>query len=167
MAYEAARQLEAAGEVVEVLALFDTRLPQARKVRRIARAFSLLRSGFIHPQDALDRLNRRWLARRTKRTPSPSRRQDGRIELPIRGEKVEEQARSYAVHASPIEARVLLFRATKEPDPEWLVYERDFGWKDLTTQLTIHDIPGSHLEIIQKPHSGTVAAAIEQVAKKR
>lgn len=166
VAYEAARQLEAAGEVVEVLALFDTRLPQARKVRRIARAFSLLRSGFIHPQDALDRLNRRWLARRTKRTPSPSRRQDGRIELPIRGEKVEEQARSYAVHASPIEARVLLFRATKEPDPEWLVYERDFGWKDLTTQLTIHDIPGSHLEIIQKPHSETVAAAIEQVAKK-
>ncbi|MEE3326742.1 MAG: amino acid adenylation domain-containing protein, partial [Myxococcota bacterium] len=162
VAYEAAQQLEAAGEKVEVLAIFDTRLPQARKVRRLARIWSIVRSGLTTPRATLQRLNHRRLLHRASKLPRVSPQEHGLIELPLRGPRVEEQARSYAAEGRTIASKVLLFRATKEPDPEGLVYERDFGWHDLASQLQIFDIPGSHLEIIRKPHSGSVAEQIQR-----
>ena len=160
VAYEAARQLEAGGETVDVLAVFDSRLPQSRSVRRGLRAWSILLRILTKPRFALEQVQRRISRRHKKNEPSPT--QDERIELPIRGASVDEQARAYSAVANPIRAKVLLFRATKEPHPEWLVYERDFGWSALAKEIDIFDIPGSHLEIIRAPHAEPVAAEIQK-----
>jgi thioesterase domain-containing protein len=167
VAYEAGRQLEAAGEKVELVALFDTRLPQARRIRPFLRAYSILKPVLTQPRSALERSRKRLATRREHHADERSATNATLAELPIRGENVEEQARSYADNASPMDTRVLLFRATKEPDPDWLVYDRDFGWSSLATQIEIFDIPGNHLEIIQSPHSEFVAAAIQQASGSR
>ena len=167
VAYEAARQLETAGEKVELIAIFDTRLPQSREIRRLARVRSLARFAMTQPGPALERLWNRIVRHKRPSTDQARTPEVGLQELPIRGERVEEQARAYADHANPVDTRVLLFRATKEPDPEWLVYDHDFGWSSLATQVAVFDIPGKHLEIIQSPHCEVVATEIEKAFLKK
>jgi len=165
VAYEAGRQLEAAGEAIELIALFDTRLPQARRIRPMLRAYSILKAVLTQPRSSFKRFQQRRIDRHGNSRAAGSTTKATSVELPIRGENVEEQARAYADTASPMDTRVLLFRATKEPDPDWLVYDRDFGWSSLAKRVEIFDIPGNHLEIIRSPHSEVVAAAIQKASK--
>jgi len=168
IAYEAARQLEAAGEQVAVVAILDAILPRAVHVNQVQR----LRSVLSDPQrraarvrGTLREMARTWLVRlpivRRAITSLSGGQPASAIDLPFDGPEVDAEIRKVSSQFTRIDGRLVIVRATGEPTPAWVETAPDLGWSGLAARLFLHDMSVRHLELLEAPHVARVAAAIE------
>ncbi len=166
VAFEVARQLEAAGQRVPVVAVFDGHMPGAMRIDQLGRLRGVLRKGLREPMATLARLGqkaKRW----SGPAPAPSGGGQGasvgkaRAELLIDGPEADAQGLRYGAHAGRIDGQLLIFRATGRVWPPWIELAPDLGWGAHATRLQAFDIAGEHLDIMRGQHARTVAAALD------
>jgi amino acid adenylation domain-containing protein len=157
LAFEMARQFEAAGERVALLALFDTAGPEvkrlsgqeqsgARSVRRLFGAvlsgnFNLKHSVTVRWRERSDALTAKWYWMRNLPVPQE-----------VRWRVVE--AANYRASAAyverPYNGVITLFRALDEHDQRHL--SADLGWSAVGKGgVEIISLPGTHREFIEQP----------------
>jgi amino acid adenylation domain-containing protein len=173
VAFEMARQLEAAGKEVALLALFDTYATGVQRehswrqwmrfqARRVAYHGRLLLEQGWHEywRGRRKTLKRR---RRSGRWRKEVRRyQEAGGPLPAELQKVHEAARLAArqYRPQPYGGSAVLFRALDEPvrrtdDPS-------LGWAKLVRTLEILEVPGGHLSLLAEPHVRLVAEQLRE-----
>ena len=166
IAMEVARMLQSRGERVELVCLFDTILPASRS--RIWSRWILRRLRMVATGDWRQLLDRvlwrlqgfeygrrfsRWLHRGTARELQAARHFFRR--------KI---TRGYCGPQTPLDARVVLFRAdgdeAAQPDSR---VSPDNGWsRYLGSNLAIHNIPGNHGNILKAPRVRAVADRVQE-----
>ncbi|MEU3339815.1 type I polyketide synthase [Streptomyces sp. NPDC002144] len=180
LAQETARQLTAEGRKVELVALIDSVRPLPRPGVTPADRIRAHLTGFArHVADTYG-----------VRLPLPydelvAMEDDGeRIDTVLRvlreaaevpAAALEHQRASYldlrvgeAHRPGPYDGPVVLYRAT-EPAPHTVrdpAYERDdaaLGWDAVCPDLTVVEIPGHHLSLLDPPHVDEIAAHLRQV----
>ena len=58
----------------------------------------------------------------------------------------------------PYPGRIILFRSVKTRKDNHPFLASDYGWRDAATGgLTVHDLPGSHLGLLEQPHVQVLA----------
>ena len=168
VAYEAARLLEAAGEVVGFVTVLDAVLPSAVKVDQFARLRSHLQRLRSAPLE-LGRLLQRGGKKLASRVgfhfravaPDVPLPHQGEGELPVDGPAIDAAVERFAARATRLGSPLLIVRATREPSPDWVTLEPDLGWSRLAEQVTVLDVPAEHLGILRAPHVQLLADAIE------
>lgn len=169
VAYEAALQLQALGERVRLVAIFDGTQPRAVSYDQVARALHYLRKFVREPQAALQQAwdmargfapRPPWANRLSpllERLRSPSATE---ANIPAAGsECFAEMARSEAT-VGYLDSHIIVFRATGRPQPAWKKVPSDLGWKGLGRCVSTYDVDSDHLEIIREPHVRVVARVL-------
>jgi len=168
VAYEVARQLEAAGQRVESVAVIDAILPTAIRVdagRRLRSAVGSAQRAMRARQD-FQRWIRRGSATVAARVPLLAKLKAGLtnastpIELPIDGPEVDAEIRRFAIASHRLAARLLIVRAIGEHTPDWMVVDAAHGWGQRAVQVDVHDIPADHLGVLKAPHVRSLARAL-------
>jgi amino acid adenylation domain-containing protein len=168
VAYEAARQLEAQGERVALVAVFDGILPRAIRTNAIDRLRSYTRTALTEPRqiptfirETLDGVTARapWL-RRLRPLPPASRQP---IDVSIDGAEADAEVARFASTISGIAGQLLIIRATAESQPSWMEVSADLGWTGLSDRLTVRDVAATHMELLRRPHVREVAGAIDEL----
>jgi len=180
IAFEMAQQLRTAGEEVALLVLFDTNNPERRtRLSTIGKRIRLAldESSALPPSEKLRYIARRIAAMLKRKAGNvqevgwnllellnKTRKPDGEntdggllpLELPvwITLERATAKYKPRAYHG-----RIILFRATVSDGHEWA---DDRGWTEVAEGgLEVHDIPGKHATIFERPH---VQAGAEKLA---
>jgi len=159
LAFEIAHQLRSEGERVDLLAMFDTTLPESRLrglVRRAVRFVEGFREeGLIHGlrrgRVRLDRLRnaiRAWSSNRTA-VSDISDIEDAR-RVALRDTIYMRAVRRYV--ARPYDGRAIHIRAQDSLTPD-----TSDGWSALVDQLEVIRIPGDHIGILKSPDVEVVA----------
>lgn len=187
LAYEVARQLRARGQVVENLLLLDSFLPSAWTVglrtwlrSQVAAALrdpASLKRGISLTMDALgDNLERvgravakRALSRgqslwgRSSRDPKDELYdalvgQDRESVTALRTRAYHDAAYRYEPSMRPYDGNAILVRSLEHPKPPGYELDPSYGWgKHVRGRLTLHDVAGDHLGILQAPHVSDLA----------
>ena len=184
VAFEMARQLQALGQEVELLALFNAVPPNSsfEKIRptpgfvlrflrnswlwlaHFSRWTPEQRGTFIRHKL---RLARKRLAGFLPRSPAPSRAEpDDDLDLSAYSEDERKLWRIHArasdhYHPGPYAGRIVLFRSNLSPffgslDPA-------FGWTDYARGgVTVKIVPGAHESILEEPHVAVLAAELKK-----
>ena len=178
LAYEMARQLTQQGELVELVAMFDSANPAY--LRRFNKLELMIRRTLfwgnkttmhtrrlvgMNPRNAAH-----YLWERIGSLKQAARRTLWRLSYKFRNEKTQEvseelkdasavvylAARAY--QPGPYHGRVALFRSALEP----MSLHRDpkLGWKELIPQLEVEEIPGDHRQILEEPAVAILARAM-------
>jgi amino acid adenylation domain-containing protein len=147
VAFEMARRLVAAGELVALLALIDASSPDAHRAVVPFYYTMYARSG--RRVFALDRLVSDG---RLERNPNPWKLRELSDDALLRYRRVEQAttAATRAYRPAPYDGRVDLIRATAQGSR--LAYEPHVGWGRCTGGgLRIHDVPGDHVTLLSQP----------------
>jgi thioesterase domain-containing protein/acyl carrier protein len=166
LAYEAARQLRAAGEVVSLLAIYDTFTPDGLILRpRWQRLFLHARVIATQP-GRREYLRQQLKSRRLAREQKSADDEGGAIAMAHLRENLATEVeltnnRAIARYRPPPYADpVVLFRAT-ERKMEAIFYKIDHssnGWGALTDgRVRIVDLPGSHASILSMENARVAA----------
>ncbi len=174
IAHEVARQLEAQGERVLSVTVFDAVLSGGRLVDRSKQLLHFAKRALLDParlrgwlgdQRKVFRAKLRQLVprsyqmRRNQRAPQLSGVQ--RVDPDLLGPEVQAATDSWERRAQPIQAPVLLFRAgTRESSP-WFDLASHFGWDRLAPTLSVHDVSGDHLDILRRPNVEQIARVLD------
>ncbi len=160
IAFEVARQLRAAGERVETLAIFDATLPDGTHFSLTKRAYALVEQVRERPQElkrvalrAKSRLldvSRRWRGR------DQARPQEAQ-EFTVMGPLAEALVHLYARKANTYSGAVCLFRASERTEPSWRDVDWDLGWQRRVGSLEVFPVSGSHLDILRSPNVEVLA----------
>ena len=180
IAYEMARQLQAQGEEVVLVALFDAANPAY--LRRFSTAELAVRRTLFWLQkcrlhfDRLRHLGRHeaweYLGERVEsirqnfrlaKLRRNYRSSIGKTEAltgDLRGANAVVYLAARAYKPGPYTGRVALFRSGVEP----LSLHRDttLGWKDMAGRLVVDEIPGDHREIFDEPAVHVLAACLSR-----
>ena len=168
VAYEMARQLRDADQVVGLLGLLDTHILSPRAERRLIPRHRVLLNLLRAPapfvwdhawRRAMDRLAqlpaaRRWLMRRLP--PAAT----------LRLRLINQFVSNY--RPPPYEGRVHLFKSAQPPFHIRTEPPRppDLAWRDLVRgDLIVHVIPGGHMDMVSDPVAAVTAAAIEEALR--
>ena len=153
VAYEMAQQLEAAGEEVPVLALFDTYDPleYTADMKRESKVYDPLKNAVYH-----------WLGQRALR-------QHGRIENPkVRHHYIIETYDNAikAYRPKPFAGTITVFKAEATTGPDHM------GWEPLAKGgVDIVRVPGDHYNLIKEPNvrllTAELAVRIDRALSKR
>jgi len=170
VAYEAAARLEAEGEKVPVVVLFDSALPEAYRSPPLRRLASLTRSFIREPLPLLGRGLARLSARlasldRLLGRGSGSSRTEERgvpVDFPFEGPDIAADCRRYQRLDRFLNAEVLAFRATGGSSDPSRVFAPGMGWRRRARQVSCHDIPAEHLGIVRKPHAASIALLMRE-----
>lgn len=160
IALEVAQQLRRAGEEVELLVILDTFLPgtfrrtaSSRFGRHLA---ELRRSG---PRYLVTAARRRWSL------PLPFPEDD----LEAGGDSLDERYAEFRnrlrrrYRPQPFPGTIVLFRAMRRDDISEFIVEPNLGWTSIATgQLHVHDVPGTHLEILDEIGSPIIADRLRE-----
>jgi len=178
LAYEMARQLTQQGELVELVAMFDSANPAY--LRRFNKLELMVRRTLFWGNKTTMHTRRlvgmnprkaaRYLWERVGSLKQAARRTFWRLSYEFRNEKTQEvseelkdasavvylAARAY--QPGPYDGRVALFRSALEP----MSLHRDpkLGWKELIPQLEVEEIPGDHRQILEEPAVAILAQAM-------
>ena len=168
LAYEAARQLRAAGETVSLLAIYDT-FTAAGRVRRPAWQALAIR--------AYDRVRRpgllRWMGECLQQRPrvdektlaaartAAKDRAEGLDANTIRVRDLNTRA-TEAYRPGAFTGTVVLFRATQRAaHSRFFRMEPDNGWGALARGgVRVIDLPGTHANLLDAPRAAGAAAAL-------
>jgi amino acid adenylation domain-containing protein len=183
LAYELARALRAAGETIGTLALLDPVLPSSvqrdrlRQLQRHLKDEGIWKLGarvakkLMGPQpnggDAQDEPDDEPNA--TTPTPTPRSKVDADAAAAVRLGELRNQAYDNAIAewdktAPSYDGDAVLFRAldvSKFGDDS--IVAPDLGWRRLVHgKLFIHELPGNHLGILEKPNVARLAEILRQ-----
>lgn len=163
VAYEVARQLEAQGEKVATVAVFDGALPSGVEINRLRRLIDYVRIAFTNPRRIREgvrkNLERMGWRRPLKRPPGPL----GLVvpvDVEIDGAEADAEVARFASAITPIHGRLLIFRALVQNVPSWMTFAPHLGWQALSDHLVTCDVAASHLGLLQEPHVQVVAKAL-------
>ncbi|SEK20422.1 Acyl transferase domain-containing protein [Roseivivax marinus] len=168
-AFEIARQLEAAGDRVALVALLDTPLPQRRPLlardRALIQLHELRRRGLTYPLTwARNRVAWEIAKRRAPvRTAEETRFHDAEIEAAFL-----EAAAAYEVQ--PWDGRLALFRPPlkghwKVSGGRWVDSQRaylfhDNDWGRFVPCVEVHEVPGDHDSMVLEPNVRVLARTL-------
>jgi non-ribosomal peptide synthetase component F/thioesterase domain-containing protein/acyl carrier protein len=153
VAYEMAQQLQAAGETVALLALFDTLAPGVSLKRSWSQRSALHLSELIKqgPAYARQKLEPKLAPSQVAATLTDEdrrpqfRRQIGRTYIP-----------------QPYCGKVVLFRAIDRDPFESITVNPDFGWHTLAQDgVEVYDVPGDHIGILKDPNVRVLTKALK------
>ncbi|MCC7111657.1 MAG: amino acid adenylation domain-containing protein [Deltaproteobacteria bacterium] len=173
VAWEVARQLEAAGEEVARVTIIDAILPSAVTVDRLAQAQGRVRAALADPlrfarrvRDKGQSLGARLpLVRDAMRKVRPPA--GGPIDLPVDGPEHDVEVEGFSREATRVRCPVLVVRATAEVSPSWQSVSRDQGWAARAGAVDILDVEADHLGVLRPPHVAELAAALVSPPKGR
>jgi thioesterase domain-containing protein/acyl carrier protein len=181
VAFEMARMLEAAGERIGLVMLFDAGLGLAalsaanrltrpvitsvKKLRFHARALGALdrreRNEYLlaRLRGITDRAKGAWWRLRVRR-----HEKTGILPAELRDQLAEQLVAIHAyVPASKLNGRVVLYRADEQADFWAVGNDPAFGWRPYAPNLdVVHVTAAAHGEIVQVPHVTEVAADLRQ-----
>lgn len=182
IAYEVSRQLEAAGEKVELLLMLDAWAPAYWRKQSALRQLAMR---------CVYRGQRfRWILRRLRKATSAQRSAYVRrslhgtaaalaqnatailrgLHLPVRVKLTEEMRRSEQLeytasrfyNSGPVDANLLLFRSEEQPAGPLLA--TDMGWARLLKRpVEVEVLPGDHQEIFDRPGSRIMATRVREI----
>ncbi|MGI0483862.1 amino acid adenylation domain-containing protein [Pantanalinema rosaneae CENA516] len=169
VAFEMAQQLQAMGEEVALIALFDSKAPLCHN--RLSRRQRLKLHGKLLFQQGpaylvkkvqgnlaslQKQLSTRWY-RTTQGTQSAMQAQVDTTPQDIRQEVRDRAMQNYV--PQPYTGRAVLFRAM---DRDVFDYsDRCMGWSAFTDHLEIFDVPGDHLGILKQPNVPVLAEKLQ------
>jgi len=160
VAFEVARQLEAEGEKVALVAVFDGMLPSGARTAQVRRLLAYTRIGLTQPKRVPAAI-RRKLAPFMKRLPRKPASPDARLlDVEIDGPEADAEVNRFAADVTGISGRLLVVRALESDQPPWVRVEPHLGWEGLSDDLRTYDVPATHLGLLRDPHVDVVARAI-------
>jgi amino acid adenylation domain-containing protein len=161
LAFEAARQLERAGQVVDLVTVIDGYLPDALSRDLWERLASYAGRALRAPLATLRRACTLLVERaRERRAYREARRTT--VEVFKDKHRTVAVMERYQQVVSPVAARVILFSTSRRPElARWEHLEETLGWKGLGASLTIHEVDAEHLKIVRDPHARDVARVME------
>jgi amino acid adenylation domain-containing protein len=165
VAYEAARQLEAAGETVATVTIFDGYLPSAMSVDRSAQLLDYAQRAFSAPGRLMSKVRERVsnsLARFNRQSRA-SADAGKAVDLPLDGPEVDETTRQYELAREGVlrSGHLIIFRATGRGWQPWVHLQPDLGWGKLAARVSVHDLNCDHLDLVRQPHVREVAAFMQ------
>lgn len=174
LAYDAARQLRAAGEEVEVVVMIDTILPDHSLVDDEQEAIRGRFERFVEYLESTYEVSLDLDVDALMELP-----EDEQISafmdavassgLGMSAGVLEHQRTSYVdariaerYHPQPYDGRVVLYRATDRGltttlDPRYARQEESLGWDLLCSQLEVVRVTGDHTQIIDRPNVDIIA----------
>src|SRR5579871_419673 len=180
IAFEMARQLEAQGEEVVLVALFDAANPAyLRRFSKVELAvrrtlfwlqkaklhFDRLRHLELHETwgylgDRVESIRQNLRLAKLRRNYRSSIGKTEALTGDLRGANAVVYLAARAYRPGPYSGRVALFRSGLEP----LSLHRDttLGWKDVADRLVVDEIPGDHREIFDEPAVHVLAARLSE-----
>ncbi|HSU68226.1 MAG TPA: amino acid adenylation domain-containing protein, partial [Tepidisphaeraceae bacterium] len=171
VAYEMARQLVAAGERVDLVALFDGHTPGAKRLRPpherlMIHAGSLLEGGW---RGAARYLLERVTRLRHRARPASLRSDDGPPDDSPLADAIRRVGRA-AEHAfetyrpQPYPGKIVLFRAASRPEWHRFLVDRPFnGWDEFVRGgVDVHPVPGTHYTLLQEPNVQVISDVLNQ-----
>lgn len=171
VAFEMAQQLTQKGEDVQLLAMLDTIAPcntlsfcQTLKFFLETALWSTLPFLLDYGTLAADRLQfpKAWISRWqwsavTRLIPEESRLRlfdESAVTPLLRLVHAHSQA-TYHYTPQPYPHCITLFRAADQPKA--IEPDSTLGWKNLSSNVQVHSIPGNHLSLLQQPHVQVLA----------
>jgi amino acid adenylation domain-containing protein len=167
VAYEAARQLEAQGEKVGLVAVFDGMLPSAVRTRQMERVWSFARTAVRRPLWALAFARRKlaglagrplWLRKLQRRLTAGGPTQP--TDVAIDGVEADAEIGRFASTITGIAGSLLVVRAVAESQPSWIELAPHLGWLGLAEHLITRDVAATHVNLLREPHVRKVAIAM-------
>lgn len=160
VAFEVGRQLEAAGEKVALVAVFDGMLPSGARTAHLRRLLAYTRIGLTQPRRVPAAI-RRKLAPVMNRLPrGPAGKTAPVMDVEIDGPEADAEVNRFAANVTGIAGRLLVIRALENDYPSWVQVEPHLGWEGLADDLRTYDVPATHLGLLRDPHVDVVARAI-------
>lgn len=159
IAFEVARQLQAMGERVDTVAIFDATLPESTHfnvAKRVSELVSQLRAGKSELWRLAKRAQIKFGEARVRRrgvVAGSSVAQDFEVLGPLADAVVH----SYARKATSYSGSLSVFRASERREAVWLDVDWDLGWERRTAALEVFPVPGSHLDILKAPNVEVLA----------
>lgn len=157
VAYEMAQQLQAEGQTVALLVLFDTLAPGVTlrrnwQERSVIHLSKLVTQG---PAYALQRLDLKLNRRLNRSVAIPTV-----LEVDQRPQFRRQIGRSYV--PQPYFGKVVLFRAIDRDPFESIAVNPDFGWHTLAQDgVEAYDVPGDHIGILKDPNVRVLTQALK------
>jgi len=164
IAYEAARQLEEKGERVELITLFDSRLPtrESRGERLSEMVRTVVRQPELLPglmRQRLGKMAAKWDSRRASRVErpaGPAQPVDVDVDSPDTAADVDR----FAAQITGTGARLLVVRALDPGRRSWTAH---LGWAGLSPHFVARNVRATHLGLLREPQVRAVAQAIVQM----
>jgi non-ribosomal peptide synthetase component F/thioesterase domain-containing protein/acyl carrier protein len=163
VAYEMAQQLHAQGEQVALLALLDTQTPDS------SLKLPWYHRGFLHLRDLLEQGPTAVLAQLQQH--DDEQKTFGQVRSAASSQAAEDEDRRLQFRRqafsnytlSPYPGKTTLFRAMETVSKfEAIAMNPTLGWGKLAVGgLVIHDVPGDHLGILQKPNVSVLASKLK------
>jgi thioesterase domain-containing protein len=165
VAYEAARQLQAAGEAVPFVAVLDAILPAGFQADRLTQARHYLRRARQDPRRVLAWAGK--VARGAGHLVLPSDRREAAsqqpVDLSVDGPTADRLVERFATEPKTLRSRLLIVHASaEESHPPWIRIRSDLGWAGWADRIVEHAIAASHLRILREPHVRGLAAVLER-----
>jgi amino acid adenylation domain-containing protein len=164
VAFEVARQLEALGEEVALVSVFDGILPSRVRTDNLRKLTRLARVAVTEPR-RLGRAVREKLAKiqRRLRTPAPAAPAPPRmVDVTIEHPEEDVEVSRFAAGITGISGRLLIARALQEPYPPWAQPAPHLGWQGLSPRLLTCEVSTTHLGMLRGAHVRVIAKAIAQ-----
>lgn len=165
VAFEAAAQLVARGETVELVALLDTQLPRALEFDRVARVRGFATRAVTDPgylrelaRQRLERAVSHWYEPMRGRLRRAATRSSTPIELGVDGPEAEALVAEYDSRVAPVDTHAVIIRALDRGLPLGARLDPSLGWSTLATRCSSHGVRGDHLEILRPPNVEDAAA---------
>jgi len=184
LAFEMARQLEAQGETVVLVALFDAANPAyLRRFSKlevaVRRCLFWMQKGKLHFHrvrqlglraaweylgERVESVRQNLRLARLRRTYQSSmghtEKLSEKASEELRGANAVVYLAARAYKPGPYSGRVALFRSGLEP----MSLHRDttLGWKDVATHMVVEEVPGDHREIFDDPAVRVLAAQLSE-----
>jgi amino acid adenylation domain-containing protein len=167
VAYEAARQLEAQGEEIALVAVFDGMLPSAVRINQRRRLRTFLGAALRDPRriPAILRQKIAWIVARATwlqklRRLLPAGNSSQAIDVAIDGAEADADVARFAATVGGIAGRLLVVRAVAESQPTWMELAPHLGWRGLAEHLITRDVAATHIDLLREPHVRKVALAM-------
>ncbi|MCC3405300.1 MAG: amino acid adenylation domain-containing protein [Microcoleus sp. PH2017_10_PVI_O_A] len=175
VAFEVAQKLAAKGQETALLVMFDSMLPSAykplpldRRLRFHAQKIAKQGVGYIIRSvvdkimtltDRMTMLARKAIGRYNK-VKEPTESMSCTTDYLMTEKIIEQAERAYV--PKPYAGKVVMFRALDSEDGVSVILDPELGWKPyLKDGLTIYDVPGDHLSILQEPNVGAIGNQIK------
>jgi thioesterase domain-containing protein len=181
VAFEVAQKLAAKGQETALLVMFDSMLPSAYKplpiqqrLRFHAQKIAKQGIGYIVSNvvdkimtvtDGMTMLARKTIGRYLK-AKEPTELMSCTTDYLMTDKRIEQAERAYV--PKPYAGKVVMFRALDSEDGKSVSLDPDLGWKPyLKNGLTIYDVPGDHLGILQEPNVGAIGNRMKLLLEER
>jgi thioesterase domain-containing protein/aryl carrier-like protein len=165
VAYEAAWQLEAAGESVALVAVLDAILPGGFQTDRLMQARQYVLWARQNPLRVLS-----WLRKIVHRARLRAFAHEGLggagqhpVDLPVEGPASDMLVEHFAAERKYLHSRLLIVRANEdEIVAPWVKVRPDLGWAGRADQIIEHHVAAHHLHILREPHVRSLARVLER-----